>query len=252
MRIFPQGTSLRFVRSGEPKADVQLAQLKRGRSMRMLLPTEVCSHVGGRPPATYAWFALHPGPPTGQEVGEDGPYNLHCSPRCRRLVAQGAAVDEPYAKLEQLETGDRPRACAQSVSLHLLWHADLPDRRERSRRDRPWTGSPEHVDALQRAISDRPVIAIMCTHTHRDHSPASRPLAERTGAPIIGCAPLALETVGPRADASFDGDYAPDRMLEDEEALEIEGKPITAVATPGIRGIACASAMKALCSPVIM
>ena len=85
----------------------------------------------------------------------------------------------------------------------------------------------------RRAIYDRPVIAIMCTHTHRDHSPASRPLAERTGAPIIGCAPLALETVGPRADASFDGDYAPDRMLEDEEALEIEGKPITAVATPG-------------------
>jgi glyoxylase-like metal-dependent hydrolase (beta-lactamase superfamily II) len=77
------------------------------------------------------------------------------------------------------------------------------------------------------------VAAIMCTHTHRDHSPAARPLAERTGAPVIGCAPLALETVGPRADASFDGDYAPDRVLADGETLEIDGKPVTAVATPG-------------------
>jgi glyoxylase-like metal-dependent hydrolase (beta-lactamase superfamily II) len=73
----------------------------------------------------------------------------------------------------------------------------------------------------------------MCTHTHRDHSPAARPLAERTGAPIVGCAPLALETVGPRADASFDGDYTADRVLSDGETLEIDDERITAVATPG-------------------
>jgi glyoxylase-like metal-dependent hydrolase (beta-lactamase superfamily II) len=77
------------------------------------------------------------------------------------------------------------------------------------------------------------VAAIMCTHTHRDHSPAARPLAERAGAPIVGCAPLALETVGPRADASFDGDYAPDGVLADGEAIMIGGEAVTAVATPG-------------------
>ena len=73
----------------------------------------------------------------------------------------------------------------------------------------------------------------MCTHTHRDHSPASRPLAERTGSPIIGCAPLSLETVGPRADAAFDGDYAPDRVLSDRESIAVDGKAINAVSTPG-------------------
>jgi glyoxylase-like metal-dependent hydrolase (beta-lactamase superfamily II) len=73
----------------------------------------------------------------------------------------------------------------------------------------------------------------MCTHTHRDHSPAARPLAERVGAPVVGCAPLALETVGPRADASFDGDYSADRVLVDGETIEIAGEPIVAVATPG-------------------
>jgi glyoxylase-like metal-dependent hydrolase (beta-lactamase superfamily II) len=97
----------------------------------------------------------------------------------------------------------------------------------------PGPDLPEHVEALERAIGGRPVAAIMCTHTHRDHSPAARPLAERTGAPIIGCAPLALETVGPRADAAFDGDYAPDRILGDGEPLDVDGEAIIAVATPG-------------------
>jgi glyoxylase-like metal-dependent hydrolase (beta-lactamase superfamily II) len=39
--------------------------------------------------------------------------------------------------------------------------------------------------------------------------------------------------VGPRADASFDGKYAPDQVLTDEEVLELDGEEIVAVATPG-------------------
>jgi glyoxylase-like metal-dependent hydrolase (beta-lactamase superfamily II) len=97
----------------------------------------------------------------------------------------------------------------------------------------PGPDLPEHLDALERAIAGRPVVAIMCTHTHRDHSPAAQPLAERTGAPIIGCDALALETVGPRADASFDGDYAPDRVLQDGDDLNVDGDVVMAVATPG-------------------
>jgi glyoxylase-like metal-dependent hydrolase (beta-lactamase superfamily II) len=73
----------------------------------------------------------------------------------------------------------------------------------------------------------------MCTHTHRDHSPAAAPLAARTGAPIVGCAPLSMETVGPRADASFDPGYAPDRVLADGEGVEVDGLRLTAVATTG-------------------
>ena len=73
----------------------------------------------------------------------------------------------------------------------------------------------------------------MCTHTHRDHSPAARPLADATGAPIIGCAALALETVGPRADASFDGDYSPDLVLKDANSVTVDGHQFVAVTTPG-------------------
>ena len=97
----------------------------------------------------------------------------------------------------------------------------------------PGPDLPAHVEAMIEAVGGRPVAAIMCTHTHRDHSPASRALAAATGAPIVGCAPLALETVGPRADASFDGDYVPDRVLSDGEAIEVDGRRVVAVATPG-------------------
>jgi glyoxylase-like metal-dependent hydrolase (beta-lactamase superfamily II) len=97
----------------------------------------------------------------------------------------------------------------------------------------PGPDLPEHVDALIRAIDGRRVIAIMCTHTHRDHSPAARPVSEATGASIIGCAPLALEYLGQRADAAFDGDYRADQVLGDGEAIEVDGRRLTAVATPG-------------------
>jgi glyoxylase-like metal-dependent hydrolase (beta-lactamase superfamily II) len=142
-------------------------------------------------------------------------------------------VDAPYAKLETLEPGIA-RVLAHNPSAFTYYGTQtyLVGERELAVID-PGPDLPEHVDALEKAIDGRAVVAIMCTHTHRDHSPATRPLAERTSAPIIGCAPLALETVGPRADASFDGDYSPDRVLEDGEALEVDGKAITSVATPG-------------------
>ncbi|MGA9581356.1 MAG: MBL fold metallo-hydrolase [Allosphingosinicella sp.] len=97
----------------------------------------------------------------------------------------------------------------------------------------PGPDLPGHVQALTAALEGERVAAILCTHTHRDHSPASRPLAAATGAPIVGCASLSLEDAGPRADESFDFDYRPDRILADGERLEGEGWTIQAVATPG-------------------
>lgn len=90
-----------------------------------------------------------------------------------------------------------------------------------------------HVDAIVAAIGEARLSAIVCTHTHRDHSPAAALLKARTGAPIIGCAPLALDDSGPRADASFDRDYTPDDVLADGAILRGEGWTLQAVATPG-------------------
>jgi len=97
----------------------------------------------------------------------------------------------------------------------------------------PGPDDPAHIAALVTAIAGRPVTAIVVTHTHRDHSPASRSLAAITGAPIVGCAPLALDDLGPRADASFDADYAPDRVMAEGDSVGGEGWTLSAIATPG-------------------
>jgi len=148
-------------------------------------------------------------------------------------VARGRAVEAPYARLEQLEPAIA-RVLAHNASAFTYFGTQtyLIGTSELAVID-PGPDLPEHLDALEQAIGGRNVVAIMCTHTHRDHSPAARPLAERTGAPIVGCGPLALETVGPRADASFDGDYAPDRALQDGETVEVDGTPVVGVGTPG-------------------
>ncbi len=97
----------------------------------------------------------------------------------------------------------------------------------------PGPDDPRHIDALLETIGEATVAAIMCTHTHRDHSPAAKPLAGLTGAPVVGCAPLVLDDSGPRADAAFDRTYEPDRVLADGEAMTGTGWTLTAVATPG-------------------
>ncbi|MEQ1509863.1 MAG: MBL fold metallo-hydrolase [Sphingopyxis sp.] len=90
-----------------------------------------------------------------------------------------------------------------------------------------------HVEAILRAVGDARIAAILCTHTHRDHSPAAAPLQVLTGAPIIGCAPLVLPDDGLRADSAFDPDYAPDHVLADGESVAGDGWTLRAVATPG-------------------
>lgn len=95
------------------------------------------------------------------------------------------------------------------------------------------TNGAGHIDAILACIGEVKLVAIICTHTHRDHSPAAAPLKAATGAPIIGCAPLMLVDSGPRADSAFDPTYAPDRVLTDGERVSGDGWTLEAVATPG-------------------
>lgn len=142
-------------------------------------------------------------------------------------------MDAPYSKLEPLEPGiARVLAANPSAFTYTGTQTYLVGEREVAVID-PGPDLPGHLDALIAAIGGRPVAAILCTHTHRDHSPAARPLAQATGASVVGCAPLALETVGPRADAAFDGDYRADRVLADGEGVAVDGRRLAAVATPG-------------------
>ena len=95
-----------------------------------------------------------------------------------------------------------------------------------------------HWHALLEAIGHRSVSHILVTHTHKDHSPLARRLAEFTGAEIFGAAPhKAARALGDgevnALDASADYDHKPDRILHDGEILRIAGLTFEVVATPG-------------------
>jgi glyoxylase-like metal-dependent hydrolase (beta-lactamase superfamily II) len=97
----------------------------------------------------------------------------------------------------------------------------------------PGPADPAHIAGILTATAGERIVAIMCTHTHRDHSLAAAPLKARTGAEIVGCAPLVLDDDGPRTDAAFDRTYVPDRVFIDGERLCGPDWTLQAVATPG-------------------
>ncbi|HZN29339.1 MAG TPA: MBL fold metallo-hydrolase, partial [Xanthobacteraceae bacterium] len=76
------------------------------------------------------------------------------------------------------------------------------------------------------------------THTHHDHSPAVPRIKAATGATVLAEGPHRAArplNVGeaPRAEASNDTDFRPDRALADGEVVTGAGWSIEAVATPG-------------------
>lgn len=97
----------------------------------------------------------------------------------------------------------------------------------------PGPDEAEHVATILRVLAGERIVAILCTHTHRDHSPAARALSAATGAPIVGCAPLTILDDGPRSDAAFDTEYRPHRILGEADSVKGSGWTLEAVATPG-------------------
>ncbi|WP_309668266.1 MBL fold metallo-hydrolase, partial [Tabrizicola sp.] len=45
----------------------------------------------------------------------------------------------------------------------------------------PGPADPAHIDGILAATEGERITAIICTHTHRDHSPAAAPLKAATG-----------------------------------------------------------------------
>lgn len=99
----------------------------------------------------------------------------------------------------------------------------------------PGPESPEHLEAMLKAIEGETLDTILVTHTHRDHSPGARALQAKTGARIVGCAPhveIRNDASG-RLDASHDMDYRPDAIMADGDVHEGRGFKLEAVHTPG-------------------
>ena len=73
----PSGTSLRFLRRGDLRAEIQLAQLARGKTAQFVLPREVCSGVAESKVEIQIVRRAKAGD-AGQVVDSMGPYFLRC------------------------------------------------------------------------------------------------------------------------------------------------------------------------------
>ena len=98
----------------------------------------------------------------------------------------------------------------------------------------PGRENEAHTQAIIAALKGERIAQIVVTHTHKDHSPGARLLAERTGAPIVGCAPFVAKG-GPETglDSAHDLTYAPARVLRDGDSIEGDGWSLVALDTPG-------------------
>jgi glyoxylase-like metal-dependent hydrolase (beta-lactamase superfamily II) len=92
----------------------------------------------------------------------------------------------------------------------------------------------EHVEAMLAGLAGERVTHILITHTHRDHSPAARPLQQATGAPTYGYGPHAGgNRSDPAVEEGGDWDFVPDVALRDGDRIAGNGWLFEAVHTPG-------------------
>ncbi|MEM9438335.1 MAG: MBL fold metallo-hydrolase [Pseudomonadota bacterium] len=100
-----------------------------------------------------------------------------------------------------------------------------------------------HKDAIIEALDGRTLEAILVTHSHRDHSPLARPLAELTGAKVYAFGATGtgrsaiMEDLAAQSSLGggegADPDFAPDILLTHGESIETPAGAITALHTPG-------------------
>ena len=81
-----------------------------------------------------------------------------------------------------------------------------------------------HIDRVLRAANGR-VHAILCSHSHTDHSPGAAALQRLTGAPVLG---------RPAPDDGYqDETYAPDGSLDDGQQFRAGEGALRVLHTPG-------------------
>ena len=110
----------------------------------------------------------------------------------------------------------------------------------------PGPDDPNHLRALIDAIGDRNVSHIFVTHSHLDHSPLARPLAQATGAQVYAFGDCkagrssvmqSLVTAGLTGGGEgIDHDFTPDCVLEDGQDVAGDWGKLTTIHTPGHLG----------------
>ena len=142
-------------------------------------------------------------------------------------------MDAPYAMLEPLEAGiGRLLAHNPSAFTYTGTQTYLVGEAEVAVID-PGPAIPEHLDAIE-SRDRRPIGRGDHVHPHPPRpqpgrAPARRPRPARRSSAARRCSSRRPA----RSMPAFDADYVPDRVLVDGEALEVDGRKLVAVATPG-------------------
>jgi len=94
----------------------------------------------------------------------------------------------------------------------------------------PGPDLPEHLEALLAATRGERVTEVLVTHTHMDHSPLARPLANATGATVRGLPAPGVDTGFDEADQM---EFRPDRHVAEGERIAGPGWTLEVLLTPG-------------------
>ncbi|HET8707603.1 MAG TPA: MBL fold metallo-hydrolase [Pseudomonadales bacterium] len=89
----------------------------------------------------------------------------------------------------------------------------------------PGPSDAPHIDAILRAAGADTIKWILCTHTHRDHSPGAAKLKAATGAQVIG--------LPPPGGLAQDESFAPDHCPAENECLRASNFTLQTIYTPG-------------------
>ena len=92
-----------------------------------------------------------------------------------------------------------------------------------------------HIKALLRATAGETITHLLVTHTHADHSPGCRLLAQHVDAPTYGYGPHNAGRIaaGVPVEEGGDLDFTPDVEVRDGDVLAGDGWSVECVHTPG-------------------
>jgi len=94
---------------------------------------------------------------------------------------------------------------------------------------------PEHVEALMQALAGERITHLLVTHTHVDHSPATRLVQARAQASSWGHGPHAVHVAESHValDEGADRTFTPDHAVHHGDVIEGDGWSLECVHTPG-------------------
>ncbi|WP_419848508.1 MBL fold metallo-hydrolase [Candidatus Poriferisocius sp.] len=98
----------------------------------------------------------------------------------------------------------------------------------------PGPDDADHIEAVLAAVADEQVEALLVTHTHRDHSPASQAVAEATGAPSYGFGPHPpADDDDGKSEERGDLHFVPDAAVIHGDVVKGPGWSFECLYTPG-------------------